>query len=134
MKRLLLRHSLGHRRAVALCNANIHYDGLPRLNLSHGLGQRPGQGTRGFNRAIGNRPLGARNCGDVNVGLSDGLPDMLVLDGSIPDPCHAFLMHLVIEIGSVVGHHDQQRHAVMGRCPKRGSSHQKVAIAKHRNR
>ena len=75
------------------------------------------------------RALRARQRREVDVGIADALADPVVLDRPVAHARDALLVHFVVVEGAIVGDHDQQRNAVMRRCPERGGAHQEIAVA-----
>src|SRR6185436_15492541 len=59
----------------------------------------------------------------------DALADPAVLRRPRTDARDAFLMQLVIEERTVVGHHDEERDLVVRRGPERDVAHHEVAVA-----
>ncbi len=71
---------------------------------------------------------------EVDRGVVDPLADPLVRDRTPAHARHALLVHLVVEERVVVGHHHQERDAVVRRGPERRHAHQVVTVPAHRDR
>src|SRR5207237_10590512 len=78
--------------------------------------------------------LAARNHADVDVRIGDTLADPLVVDWTVAGHGDTLLMDLVVVERAIVGHHEQDRNAVMHSSPHRRAAHHEVAVAADRDR
>src|SRR5690242_14810282 len=125
----LARHRRGRGGGVAGLDAHVDDGNRAGLDRGNGLRKRGREIGDGGHRTEALRALRARHGCEIDVGLGNALPDPAVLDGTIAHAGDAFLMQFVVEERAIIGDDDEQRNAVMRRCPERRHAHQEIAVA-----
>src|SRR5262249_25882574 len=80
----------------------------------------------------GAEPLDTLRAGElckVDVGIHNPLAHATVFNGSTACAGNTLLVLLVVEVGAVIGYHEQRRNAVMGSRPQRRWRHEQRAVA-----
>ena len=81
------------------------------------------------NRSFAVKTLGTRHGNQIDARIVDALTDPAILRRPATHLRDPFLMHLIVEVRSVVGDHDHHGNLKVGRRPECVHAHEIIAVA-----